>query len=92
MGDQSGGTTQRPSTDPFTVMPRCGARTRSGKPCQRIGNARNGRCMLHGGRAGAPSGPRNGNWRHGGATKQAGEQKAAIRALLRQVKDLLENR
>lgn len=32
-------------------LPRCGAKTRSGNPCKRYGNKRNGRCKLHGGRS-----------------------------------------
>ncbi len=32
-------------------LPKCGAKTRSGKPCQRYGNKANGRCKLHGGRS-----------------------------------------
>jgi hypothetical protein len=74
---------------PFATMERCGAKTRSGKPCQRIGNKRNGRCKLHGGRAGAPSGERNGAWRHGGRTKEAIAQQKAIRALLRDATQVL---
>jgi hypothetical protein len=44
---------------------RCGARCRSGLPCR--GPAmRNGRCRMHGGASpGAPSGERNGRYRHG---------------------------
>jgi hypothetical protein len=76
--------------NPFATMPRCGARTRGGKPCQRIGNKRNGRCKLHGGRAGAPSGERNGAWRHGGATKEAKAQRQAVRALLREATKMLQ--
>ena len=76
-------------TNPFAVMPRCGARTRGGKPCRRIGNKRNGRCKLHGGRAGAPSGKRNGAWRHGGRSKEAADQRKAIRTLLREATQLL---
>ncbi|MDT3320235.1 HGGxSTG domain-containing protein [Shewanella sp. SP1S2-4] len=33
------------------TLPRCGAKTRSGNPCQRYGNKTNGRCKLHGGRS-----------------------------------------
>jgi hypothetical protein len=33
-------------TDPFANMPRCGAKTRAGTPCQRIGNSRNGTVNL----------------------------------------------
>ncbi|TGV19484.1 hypothetical protein E5N72_05150 [Pseudoalteromonas sp. MEBiC 03607] len=32
-------------------LPLCGAKTRSGSPCKRKGNKRNGRCKLHGGRS-----------------------------------------
>ncbi|MEI6858655.1 MAG: HGGxSTG domain-containing protein [Shewanella sp.] len=32
-------------------LPKCGAKTRSGQPCQRYGNKTNGRCKLHGGRS-----------------------------------------
>ncbi len=75
--------------NPFASLPRCGAKTRSGRPCQRIGNKRNGRCKLHGGRAGAPSGERNGAWRHGGRSKEAAAQRKAIRAILREAQQLL---
>jgi hypothetical protein len=37
-------------------MKRCGAKTRSGMPCQRYGVGRGGRCRLHGG---ASTGPRS---------------------------------
>ena len=74
---------------PFAGPPRCGAKTRRGTPCLRIGNRRNGRCILHGGRAGAPSGERNGNWKHGGTTKEAKAQRRMIRTLLREAGDLV---
>lgn len=77
-------------TNPFATMPRCGAKTRSGAPCRRIGNARNGRCILHGGRAGAPLGQRNGAWRHGGATNEAKAQRKAVRVLLREARKMLD--
>lgn len=32
-------------------LPKCGAKTRNGKPCKRYGNKVNGRCKLHGGRS-----------------------------------------
>lgn len=32
-------------------LPKCGAKTRNGTPCQRYGNMTNGRCKLHGGRS-----------------------------------------
>ena len=76
-------------TNPFGSMPRCEAKTRSGKPCQRIGNLRNGRCKLHGGRAGGPLGQQNGAWRHGNETKAAKAQRLTIRTLLRNADNLL---
>jgi glucans biosynthesis protein len=76
-------------TKAFEAMPRCGARTRSGAPCKRIGNSRNGRCKLHGGRAGAPAGQRNGNWRHGGESKEAIAIRRQLQAVLRQAANLL---
>ena len=35
----------------LSTLPRCGAKTRVGTPCKRVGNLRNGRCKLHGGRS-----------------------------------------
>ncbi len=35
-------------------LPKCGAITRKGTPCQRPGNKHNGRCKLHGGRSTGP--------------------------------------
>lgn len=50
---------------------RCGARTRSGSSCQKPALQGKTRCQLHGGRAGAPSGERNGNYKNGRFTKDA---------------------
>jgi len=49
---------------------RCGAKTRGGTSCQKPALKDNARCQLHGGRGGAPSGPANGNYRHGRMTKE----------------------
>jgi hypothetical protein len=51
---------------------RCSARSkRSGQQCR--GPAVRGKrvCRMHGARGGAPSGKGNGNYRHGGSTKEA---------------------
>jgi hypothetical protein len=74
----------------FELMPRCGAKTRAGTPCRRVGNSRNHRCILHGGRAGAPSEERNGRWRHGNLTKEAKAHRRAIRDLLREADNFLK--
>ena len=71
---------------------RCGAKTRRGTPCQKPALTGNARCQLHGGRGGAPSGPANGNYRHGKYTKKRmairREQSAQLRELERLAKSL----
>lgn len=65
---------------PIHLSPRCGAHSRrTGKTCRNPA-MKNGRCRMHGGKApGAPTGERNGNYRHGDRTQQA----KAVRLLLR---------
>ena len=48
------------------------------------------RCRLHGGAAGsgAPSGPRNGNYRHGNCTKAAMAERRLLRELLKDAREL----
>lgn len=77
------------SANPFATMPRCGAKRRNGAPCQRPGNKRNGRCRLHGGNAGAPSGPSNGNWVHGGRSKAVQAYKRNVHRMLRKAEKFL---
>jgi hypothetical protein len=62
---------------------RCGAKTRIGTPCQKPALSGKSRCQLHGGRAGAPSGNRNGNYRNGQFTKAAIASGRATRARIR---------
>lgn len=65
--------------------PRCGARTRKGPPCRQPATSK-GRCRMHGGAkgSGAPSGSRNGNYRHGAYTHAAIAERRAIRSFLRE--------
>jgi hypothetical protein len=66
---------------------RCGAKTRSGRPCQSPVVKGRKRCRMHGGAhgSGAPSGERNGNYRHGlYAAEAIAERKATrVRSLRR---------
>ena len=59
---------------------RCGAKTRSGAPCRSAPVTGRSRCRMHGGAhgSGAPSGSRNGNYKHG---RYTGEMVAARRWL-----------
>ena len=68
---------------------RCGARTRSGKPCESPAVRGKRRCRMHGGAAG--SGPPRGNrnaLRHGLYTREAIEERQEVRDLLRQSRTL----
>jgi hypothetical protein len=71
--------TREPS--PLRQAPRCGARTRSGKPCQSPVVKGKTRCRMHGGAngSGAPSGERNGNYRHGRFTAEAIRERRMVR-------------
>jgi hypothetical protein len=52
--------------------PRCRAKSkRTGLPCQSPAVKGYRVCRMHGARGGAPEGKRNGNFRHGGRTKEA---------------------
>lgn len=65
---------------------RCGAKTRQGTPCQKPALRGKTRCQLHGGRAGAPEGKRNGNYNHGRFTK---DTKAREKAASDRIEELI---
>jgi hypothetical protein len=69
---------------------RCGARTRSGKPCQSPAMA-NGRCRMHGGPSpGAPKGNQHA-YKHGRYTAEAIANRRQLFALLLTMKTLAES-
>jgi hypothetical protein len=55
---------------------------RRGFPCGSPAVAVWSVCRMHGAGGGAPSGKRNGNYRHGGQTKEAIDLRASIRELV----------
>ena len=65
----------------------CGARNKSGKPCQSLATKK-GRCRLHGGASGsgAPLGKRNGQYRHGERTKGAIAERQMFSDLLKRLR------
>ena len=67
---------------------RCGAKTRTGKPCSSWPVAGKRRCRMHGGAhgSGAPSGPRNGNYRHGRRTAEAIAERRQLMAFIREAR------
>jgi hypothetical protein len=79
------------NTGPMRASLRCGARTRSGKPCESPAVRGKRRCRMHGGAAG--SGPPRGNQnalRHGMYTRKAIEGHQQVQDLLRQSRTLLK--
>lgn len=64
-------------------LPKCGARTRQGRPCLGLATTGRRRCRMHGGAAGsgAPLGNRNA-WRHGRRSRAAGERRLLQRLVV----------
>ncbi len=72
------------------AMPRCGAKTRQGKPCKGAAVSGKRRCRMHGGAkgSGAPSGERNGRYTHGRFTSEAMHERLKVREIMKFVKSL----
>jgi glucans biosynthesis protein len=70
---------------------RCGAMTRTGRPCRSPAVRGRPRCRMHGcGRgAGGPSGERNGNFRHGYFTTESVAERKAVREVIRRTRRIL---
>ncbi|WP_283816154.1 HGGxSTG domain-containing protein [Bradyrhizobium manausense] len=70
---------------------RCGAKTRSGKPCRSLAMP-NGRCRMHGGPSpGAPKGNKH-NLKHGHYSAEAIARRREISALMRAARELIGDR
>ncbi len=80
------------NTGPMLSSPRCGAKTRSGKPCMSPAVGHKKRCRMHGGApgSGAPRGNQNAR-KHGLYTKAAIEERRQLRVLIRQSQKLLQD-
>jgi uncharacterized protein YjcR len=79
------------NTGPMLASPRCGAKTRAGKPCSSPAVQGKKRCRMHGGApgSGAPRGNQNA-LKHGLYRKAAIEERRQLRALMRQSYKLLQ--
>ena len=79
------------NTKPMLASARCGAKTRSGKPCQAPAVAGKARCRMHGGAAGsgAPKGNSNA-LKHGLYTREAIEERKALRDLIQRAHRLAQ--
>ena len=69
---------------------RCGAKTRSGAPCKSAPVTGRRRCRMHGGApgSGAPSGSRNGNFKHGRYSAEMTAARRWLREATRMLRDL----
>lgn len=78
------------NTAPMRASLRCGAKTRSGRPCQSPAVSGKRRCRMHGGAAGsgAPRGNQNA-LKHGHYTREALAERQQLQALIRQSRKLL---
>ena len=78
------------NTGPMLASQRCGAKTRSGKPCMSPAVSGKKRCRMHGGAegSGAPRGNKNA-LKHGRFTGEAINQQRSVRNLLRQSRELI---
>jgi hypothetical protein len=85
---------QRNKNQPSALRdaPRCGAKTRSGSPCQSPRVTGKARCRMHGGAAGsgAPKGKANGNWKHGRYGSDLRGARRLLRALALSMRKLPE--
>ena len=70
---------------------RCGAKTRSGKPCRSPATNGKKRCRMHGGAegSGAPKGNQNA-LKHGRYTKKAIEERRELRRFMREAGKFLD--
>ncbi len=71
---------------------RCGAKTRSGRPCRQAAVNGRARCRMHGGAkgSGGPRGERNGNFKNGVYTREAKETRRALQKSIRQIGALIQ--
>jgi hypothetical protein len=78
------------NTAPMLTSLRCGAKTRSGRPCRSPSVHGKGRCRMHGGApgSGAPRGNKNA-LKHGDYTREAIAERGQIRNLVQQSRKLV---
>ncbi len=82
--------TPSPGYAAMLASPRCGAKTRSGKPCMSPAVVDKKRCRMHGGAAGsgAPKGNRNA-FKHGFFTRESLAERKRLTAEMRQLDRLV---
>jgi hypothetical protein len=80
------------NTGPMLASARCGAKTRSGRPCMSPAVGGQKRCRMHGGAAGSGAPRRNRNaLKHGHYTAEAVELRRQVQQLIRRARKLLRD-
>jgi uncharacterized protein YjcR len=75
---------------PMLSSPRCGARTRSGRPCRSPAVGGKKRCRMHGGALGSGAPPGNQNaLKHGLYRREAFAERRQLSELMRQSRELI---
>jgi len=75
----------------FQNKPRCGAKSRSGKPCKNLPAKGKKRCRFHGGADGIGGQPGNKNaWKHGRRSAAAIAQRKEISRINREMRQLIK--
>jgi len=82
--------THKHNTGPMLASVRCGARTRSGRPCKSPSVRGKSRCRMHGGApgSGAPRGNKNA-LKHGRFTREAVAERKKVGELIRETRKLV---
>jgi len=79
------------NTRPMLLSQRCGAKTRSGRPCRSPAVDGKKRCRMHGGAPGSGAPKQNKNaLKHGMFTKEAIEARRQVRALIEQSRKFMD--
>ena len=78
------------NTGPMLASPRCGAKTRTGRPCRSPAVTGKKRCRMHGGAkgSGAPRGNRNA-YKDGSYTQESIEEYRAVGRLILELEEIL---
>jgi hypothetical protein len=77
-------------TMPFHQSPRCGAKTRTGMPCQSPAVKDKARCRMHGGAKGSGAPKRNQNaFKHGGYSRESRQARESFKSFLKECCDLI---
>jgi len=77
-------------TEAVSQANRWGAKTKSGAPCKSAPVTGRRRCRMHGGAdgSGAPTGSKNGNYKHGRHTKEVAATRRWLREAVHMLRDL----